>query len=173
MSANSLRRSAFDEVTRDRERRTGEADQRCVGRLEFLHHEVDRLRDVRDVDVGEVAESFQVGGAREGFGDHRSTSRHDLDAETDGVVRHDDVAEEDRGVDAVATDGLHRDLTGDRGVGDGVEDRAGSAQFSVLGERPSGLAHEPHRYVRDALAATGPKENWLAHFTPSYPPQST
>jgi hypothetical protein len=56
------------------------------------------------------------------LGDHGTSSRFDVHPEADRVVRHDDVAEEDRGVDAVAANGLHRDLTGGDGISDGVED---------------------------------------------------
>ena len=77
----------------------------------------------------------------------------DLDAEADRVQREDDVREQDRGVDAVPADGLHRDLGGDRGVVAELEQASGAAQRAVLGQRAAGLPHEPHGRALDGLPA--------------------
>jgi hypothetical protein len=71
-------------------------------------------------------------GAQGPFG-HGSGARCHVDAEPDGVRRHDDVAVEHRGVDAVATDRLHRDLGGELGLLDRIEDRPVTADRPVLG----------------------------------------
>ena len=76
----------------------------------------------------------------------------------DGVHRHHDVGEEDGGVHPVAADRLEGELGRQGGVADGVEDRPGPARRSILGERPSGLAHEPHRRARNRLAEAGAHE---------------
>ena len=53
---------------------------------EFLHDEVDGLGHVRDVDLGEVAKSLEIRGARERVGDDGSASGLDVDAEAKGVI---------------------------------------------------------------------------------------
>ena len=86
------------------------------------------------------------------FGTH---ARCDGEPETDGVGRHDDVGVEDRSIDVVATDRLQRDLGGEVGVGNGVEDRSGAANGAVLGQRAACLAHEPDRHPVVGQPATG------------------
>ena len=83
------------------------------------------------------------------------TSGFDLDAEADGVHRHDNVGEENRRVHAVAVHGLQGQLRGQRGVGDGGQNGAVSPRRAVLGQRAPGLAHEPHRRARHGLAPAG------------------
>jgi len=46
----------------------------------------------------------------EGLGDHGPHPRDDVKVHADGSQRHHDVAEQDRGVDAMAAHRLHRDL---------------------------------------------------------------
>ena len=71
--------------------------------------------------------------------DFGTDARCDGEPETDGVSRHDDVGVEDRSIDVVATDRLQRDLGGEVGVGNGVEDRSGAANARYSGsERPPG-----------------------------------
>ena len=79
-------------------------------------------------------EPLEVCGFGERFGDDGTASRHQIDTESDRVIRHDDVTEEDGGVNAVAAHGLHGDLTCDGRVSDGVQNRSGTTEFSVLGE---------------------------------------
>ena len=57
---------------------------------------------------------------------------------------HHDVGEQDGGIDAVAPDRLEGELGRERRIGDGREDGAFPAGGAVLGQRPPGLAHEPH-----------------------------
>ena len=85
---------------------------------------------------------------RIGFVRDRPGARGDVDAEADGVGRHDDVAEQDGGVDPVAAHRLERDLGGEVRPLDRVEDAALAAQRPVLRQAAPGLAHEPHRRVR-------------------------
>ena len=61
---------------------------------------------------------------RSGSLGHRAGAGRDVDAEPDGVGGHDDVAVQHGGVDAVAAHRLQRDLGGQLGLLDGVEDRA-------------------------------------------------
>ena len=84
---------------------------------------------------------------------HRPGAGRDIDAETDRVSRDDDVAVQHGGVDAVATDRLQGQFGGEIWLLDGVEDAALTAPGPVLGKAATGLAHEPHRSVRAAMAA--------------------
>ncbi len=86
------------------------------------------------------------------------TPGDDLETDADGRDGHDDVGEEDRGVDAVTPHRLQRDLGGELGIADRLEDAGRPAQPSVLGQRPARLAHEPHRHLLDGLAPAGPQE---------------
>ena len=82
----------------------------------------------------------------------------DLDADAEGGDGHDDVREQDRRVHAVAADGLQRDLRGELGPADRLEDALGAAQRPVLGERTACLAHEPDRDRRGRLAPARTEE---------------
>jgi hypothetical protein len=88
----------------------------------------------------------------------RAGARHDVEVDADRLERHDDVGEEDGGVDAVAADRLQRDLGDEVGRRAGVEHLVALAQRAVLGQRAAGLPHEPHRGVGDGLAAARPEE---------------
>ena len=141
-------RPALDQVAGDGERRSGEGQERHV-RREFRGEQADRVDDVVDVVDGERAEAFEIGPAAQWLlGDGTGAGR-DVDPEPHGVRRDDDVAEQDGRVDAVPPDRLQRDLRRHVGALDGVEDRALAAHGPVLGQRSSGLAHEPHRRAID------------------------
>ena len=86
------------------------------------------------------------------------TPGHHVHAEPDGGRGHDDVAEEDGGVDVVAAHRLEGDLRGRGGIVDGVEDAALAAQRPVLGQRAAGLAHEPHGHPGGGQATGGAEE---------------
>jgi hypothetical protein len=63
------------------------------------------------------------------------------------VRRHDDVAVEHGGVDAVPPNRLQRQFGGELRLFDRVEDAAVAAPGSVLRKAAPRLAHEPHRGV--------------------------
>ena len=150
------RRAALDEVARERERRAGEADQRHV---QLADDDADRLEHVGEVRLGlERSEAVQVSVVPKRHVDHRPTSGHDLDPDADRGQGHDDVREQDGGVDPVTAYRLQGELGGELRLGDGVEDVAVAAERPVLGQRPARLAHEPHRCALDARAATRPQE---------------
>src|SRR6185295_2616672 len=83
----------------------------------------------------------------------------DVDAEADGVRRHDDVAVEHGGVDAVPAYRLQRQFGGELRLFDRVENAAVAAPSPILGKAAPGLAHEPHRGVRRPLTV-GCKDEW-------------
>ena len=151
-----LARPALDEVAGERERRAGEADERR--RAELADERAHRLGDVRDVVGRQRGQPVEVGGGAERLRDDRPDARDDVEVDADRLERHDDVGEEDRRVDAVAADRLQRDLGDEVGGRAGVEHLVALAELAVLGQRPAGLAHEPHRRVRDGLAAARPEE---------------
>ena len=122
------RRPALDQVAGHGERRAGEPDQRHLGG-QLPGQEPHRLEHVSRVGLGvERPQPLEVGGRAERPFDDRASARHDVDAEPDRADRHDDVGEQDGGVDPVAADRLQRDLGRQLGVGDGLEDAAGPAQ---------------------------------------------
>ncbi len=147
------RRPAFDEIRGDGEGRAGEADQRAI---ELSHELSYRFEYVGRVGLGiERPKTGEVVLMAERPFDFGTDARCDGEPETDGVGRHDDVGVEDRSVDVVATDRLQRDLGGEIGVGNGVEDRSGAANGAVLGQRAARLAHEPDRHPVVGQPATG------------------
>ena len=80
--------------------------------------------------------------------------------------RHHDVAEEDGRVDAVAADGLQRDLARELGLQARVEHVAAGAvgalpQLAVLGQRAACLAHEPDGGALGGL--TGERAQQITH----------
>ncbi len=88
---------------------------------------------------------------RNGVGDDRADARHDVEVDPDGLERHDDVGEEDRGVGAEAADRLQRDLGDHRGVGAGVE-HGGAGSRSA---RYSGRARPAWRMNHTGVCGTG------------------
>ena len=74
------------------------------------------LRDIRDVVGRQLGQAIEVGAGADRLGHHRADAGDDVEVDTDGGERHDDVGEEDRGVDAVPA---HR-LEGDLGDGSGA-----------------------------------------------------
>ena len=123
----------------------------------------DGVGDVGDVVRLQRAQPAQVGAGAERLGGDRTGAGGDVDAEADGVNGHDDVGVQHGGVDAVAAHRLHRDLGGEVGLLDGVEDRARAAHRAVLRKAAPGLAHEPHRGVRHRLAACGQEQGGFGH----------
>ena len=102
------RRPAFDEVAGNGEWRSGKADEWDV---EFGHQVVDGFEHVGRVGFGvERAKPRQVVARSEWLFDHWADAGNDVHTEPDCVHRRDDVGVEDRCINAVAADGLHRDL---------------------------------------------------------------
>lgn len=127
-----LRRPALDEVRGQRERSARETDERLVA--ELSHELADRLGDIGDVAGFEVAQAFDPAGVPDRLVDHGAHTRLDVQVDPDGLERHDDVAEEDRGVGVVPADRLHRDLGDHVGSRTRLKHRHVGANPSVLGQ---------------------------------------
>ena len=124
-------------------------------RAELGGEQPHRLGDVGDVVGGQVAQLGEVGPGADRAGDDRADPGDDVEVDTDRRQRHHDVGEEDRGVDAVAAHRLQGDLGDQVGPAARLEHADALADRAVLGQRPAGLAHEPHRGVRHVLPAGG------------------
>ena len=110
----------------------------------------------------EGSEPVEIGCGGEGSIGDRTDPRLDIDAETDGVDGYDDVGVQDGGVDAVAADRLEGDFRGQIGKLDGVEDAAFASDGPILGQRSSGLAHEPHGDMARGLTPACSQERTVA-----------
>ena len=153
---------AFDEVTGDRERRSGERQHRYLG-AEFADDAADSVGDVGDVVGLQRPQPAKIVAGAERFAGDGPGPRGDVDAEADGVDGHDDVREQDGRVDAISADRLQGDLRRQVGLFDGVEDRAVAAPGPVLGQTAAGLAHEPHRRAGHRLPPRCSEEDRVGH----------
>jgi hypothetical protein len=151
-----LRRPALDEVRGERERGTGEPDERCAAQLR------DRARnaggDGGERRIVERGQGGHVGGRAHGLAEHGTAAGHDVDVDSGQLEGNDDVAEEDARVDAVPTHGLQGDLARELRVEAGVEHLRSDAQLAVFGQRSARLPHEPHGRDRAADAPIGGDE---------------
>ena len=115
---------------------------------------------------GEI-EPGQPGGVADG-GQDGTFAFLEGQALAEGPGNHQDVAEKDGGVEAVAADGLEGDFRGElRGCAEAHEVPGVSADFAVFGEVASGLAHEPERRRPHSLS-TQHAEEGLGHRTASF-----
>ena len=132
------------------------------GAPQLAHQQADGLGDRGDLLGVQGRQPLDVRGGAHRCGHDRPGAGHDVDADPGGVQRHDDVAEEDRGVDPVPAHRLQRDLAGQLGGEAGGEHAGVGAQRAVLGQRAPRLAHEPHRHVRRAPTAGRDEERGVA-----------
>ena len=166
-------RAAFDQVGRQRERGSGEADQR--GGPELADQGRDGLGDVGDVTRLQRAQLLQVRGAPHRAVQDRADTGLDVDADAHRLQRDHDVAEQDGRVDRVAAHRLQGDL-GDQ-VRPGTRLQHGDARPDrpVLRQRAAGHA----ACTRPGCTAPAPggrragtANPWRAHLG-SYPSRIT
>ena len=81
------------------------------------------LGDEGDVLGRQRDELVEVGRGADRLGHDGTDAGHDVEVDADGLERHDDVAEEDGGVDAVAAHRLQRDLGDEVGAHARLEHR--------------------------------------------------
>ena len=154
-------RPALDEVAGQRERRPGEAEQ---GRgTQRVAGEPDGLGEEPEVGRREGGERVDVGGRADGRAHDGAGAGDDVDVDPGRVQRHDDVAVEHGGVDAVAAHGLQGDLGDELRGAAGLEHRRRPAGLLVLRQRAPRLAHEPHGRALDGLASGGADQVGGAH----------
>ena len=97
--------------------------------------------------------------------DHRPDVGHDIQFDARGPQRHDDVGEQDGGIDAVPAHRLQGDLTDQLRIEAGGQHAVLRAQRPVLGQRTAGLPHEPHRNPARLTAAGGGQVRRLRQLT--------
>ena len=128
-----LRGAAFDEVGRQGERGTGETDEHLVV-PQLVEHSPDALDHRLQLTGLHGGQRGDVCGGAHRMLQHRATAGDDVDGDTGGLERDDDVGEEDRGVGVMAADRLQGDLGEEIGAEAGVEHLHPGAQFAVLGQ---------------------------------------
>ena len=132
-------------VGRDRPRRAAEAEQRDIRRERALHppHCLVHRREHASVLGG--GERVQLGGIVERF-EARPFAGLECHVAAERMRHHQDVGEQDRGIEAEAADRLQRDLGGELRREAEIEEPAGAlAQRAIFGQIAPGLAHEPDR----------------------------
>ena len=100
---------------------------------------------------------------RDRLGDHRPDSLDQLDVDPHAQHRRDDVGEEHGRVNAVPPHRLESHLGAELRRVRNLEERVAFAQSAILGERPAGLAHEPHRGPLDLLAPQRADQERVGH----------
>jgi hypothetical protein len=146
--------TAFDRITRQRERRPGEPDERDVGG-QGADGEAHCFEDIAQTLIGlDRRQRRNCRGAPDRVRDARSLASLERQTEPQGLKRQQNVGEEDCGVDAQTRDGLQRYFSGELGVVAQLEDGVLLAQGPVLGHVAPRLPHEPdRRYVGPFPAA--------------------
>ena len=156
-ASGSCELSALDEVARQRERRSGEADERHAI-SERGARTADRLED-----EGEGLHRIALDQASDvGRGAHRavddwSFSLRELEAHVERLHDQQDVGKEDGGIHAELLDREHGHLGGERRATE-VEESEPRPDRAILGKEAPGLPQKPHRRERHRPAAAGGKE---------------
>jgi hypothetical protein len=75
-----------------------------------------------------------------------------INSEANCMCRHNYVAVQHCRVYSVSRYRLQRNVCGETGLFDCIQDAAFAANCAILRQTSAGLAHEPHGRVRDALA---------------------
>ena len=166
-----LRSTALHHVAGDGERGAGEADQRGIRKTlgqqpgpdqaHRLHDRRDPIGDPRRVQRGDAGGVPQTG-------KNRALAFLEFQAVPERPGQHQDVAEQDSGVEAIAADRLERDLGREIGRGaEGDEILHAGAHGPVFRQVPSRLAHQPNRRRPDRLPVQSPQQPF--HFNAHRP----
>ena len=73
-----------------------------------------------------------IGGTANRIRNHRTRSRDDVEIDACRLERNDDVGEQNRGIDVVTTDGLHRDLADQARIEARLEHSDAGADLAVF-----------------------------------------
>lgn len=153
-------RSALDQIRGKGERRTRESDE-CGLVVEFVEDQPDGPCDrahrlgVKDWEVCHV-----VGGPHR-MRDDRAGTGHDVEVDSGGLERDDDVGEQDCGVDVVAPHRLHGDFTDHRRIEARLEHSVIGTNGTVFRQGSAGLPHEPHGATCGRASGRGSDERHL------------
>ena len=127
------RGSAFYQVTRHGKGSSGKSNQRGGVLIEFVSDSSHGFDHVRNIFLrSERPKPSEICSARKWRLCNRPSSWNDVDAKADGVDGDDNVGKENGSVNAVAPHRLQGDFCCDLWRGDGIQDRAGASQGSVL-----------------------------------------
>ena len=153
--------AARDHVGRDRVGRATEADQR-LRRIERRAHPRNRLVDGRKLfEVDLIVQPAELRPGSHGI-EPRPLALDEADLLAERVRDHEDVGEQDRGVEIEAPDRLERDLGRGFGRIAEIEEAARlGAKLAIFGKIASRLPHQPDRrrpegFARKRFQETGP-----------------
>ena len=142
-----------DHIGRDRPRRAAEADQRDLG-VERGTHNPQRLEHGCELaEIGARGQRCDLGGIIQRL---QPRTFADLEAHraTQCVGDHQDVREDDRGIESEPADRLQRDLGSKLRREAEIEEAAGlGAHLAIFRQIAAGLPHHPHR--RNGLSLAG------------------
>ena len=127
------------------------------GTLQLAAQQADRLEHVGELLARlEASQRGDVGRRRDRRLDHRALALVEVEGNPERRERHQQVGEEDGGVEGEGADRLQRDLDGQLWRPAHLEHRVLLAQRPVLGHVPPGLPHEPDGRAVHRLTPTGP-----------------
>ena len=156
-------RLPLDEIPRDRERPSAEADDCLIG-LQRRAHEPHRLEHRCECLLGVGhAQPLDVRHRADRLVDHGPDALDEPDVDAHPEHRGHDVREHHRRVDVVSAHRLQGDLRTQLGRMSDIEERVLLADSAIFRKRPARLAHEPHRGPLDFLAPRGAHEKRLSH----------
>ena len=151
--------TAFDHVGTDSPRTAGEADQRHLAvelpadQRHGIEHVAQRIVYVR------LRQALDIGRAAQRALEFGPFAADEVQPEAHGVRHRQDVGEQDRRVQRIASERLQRDLAGQLRIRAQAHEVAGLLPYrTILGQIPAGLAHDPDRRSRHRLALEGAEE---------------
>ena len=151
-------RLPLDQVARDRERAAAETDdrlivtQRCTDEPHCLENRRYRLLRIRN------DKAIHVGAGADRLGDHGADVLDEVDLDAHAEDGEHDVREHHGCVHVVPANRLQRHLGTELRLRHDVEQSVALSQFTVLGQRAAGLAHEPDGRAFDRLSPACPHE---------------
>jgi hypothetical protein len=153
-----LRALPLHHVAHQGPRRAGEADERHAS-IQRSPRQPQRIEDVAEVALGQdVAQAAEIVCRSQRLMKPGAHALVDRERHAHGLRDNQDVAEDDRRVDAEPVHRLQRHLDGQLRRPDHGQEVGPLAHSPVLGQVAPRLAHHPHGWPLDRLAPAGPKE---------------